>query len=216
MVFSIGDTMRKTSSAAPKKLFHVQMVLEAAALHQVMSAADGHAFDVKVSAVKMAGDEPATSLNRGSTSRMVEEWIAQFKGDTFNVGDDVIPAIRAGGGAVSSVYTAITAMMKRGDLVRVATGTYRIKDRQKLLPAPAKATDDQKPHKRRQPAHGGQTNRDVIVAAISSGPKTSAQLSALFRQKKRNPKSVSPVLAQLKAERAIAITDGHYRLQTGG
>lgn len=130
---------------------------------------------------------------------------------------DLIGHFKATGRTPGSAAAAVQRLTTSGELIRMEKGHYRRVDK-----APAPPPGEGKQHTR---VDGPRVvkdipNYDFIVGALKHRKRiTSAELTKLFVDDGRNPKSISPILFRLRLEKVLkaTATQGEFEvLKTAG
>jgi len=142
-----------------RKYFRVEMILDSNGLHDVMSAADGRAFDLKVAAVKL--DQPEVTAATKLTGRQLILQAMEIASKTTER-QITIADLRQKGKALnvplSSIYSTVHTMKKEGKLLLVSPGVYQ------LQPL---ALESKTPQAPKVPAKG--TARAVVLSLFKPG-----------------------------------------------
>ncbi|WP_375791151.1 hypothetical protein ACE102_07310 [Bradyrhizobium sp. vgs-9] len=149
------------------------------------------------------------TYNRNTPREMGSEafalaWVDQHP--TFKLAE-IVAHFKADNRTPSSCYYAVKKLVEAGKLKNLGQSNYARAD-VKALEAP-----DAAPEK-----HHDVTNKDLIWRHVRHRNKFKvADLTTLFREQDRNPKSISPQLQHLVTEKRIkALGDGEYAVLKSG
>jgi hypothetical protein len=109
-----------------------------------------------------------------------------------------------GGSSAKAASVAMVPLIKSGQVERVSQGRYILG--RNGVAAPAEEAPAKKRHTK--------PNKEVVMEMFAKGePVPVKAIAAKFRQQHREPNSVSPVIASLKANKLIvAVSKGVYQL----
>lgn len=151
------------------------------------------------------------TAERKTHATTAEQAITEYIKDnpTFAIGG-LVEHFKAEGRTTGALYQAAKVMVKKKLLTRLGDGNYQRADVKAI--APPKSTEKKLKRPGNKVHRYEVMNKDVILKAIKGRAKfTVAELQKLFKKMKRNPKSVSAIIALLKRDKIItALDQGTY------
>ena len=189
-----------------KPRFHVSMIVDAAALYEVTTAAAKRAYNVQITPViddeatpperKANGADPDAA--RTPARIVLYPWWLKHK--TFNIADAMAYA-KEHDCSKGAVYTATAEAIKHGLLERTSSGVY------KTIPAALKAAVKsatkpavivRKTDSDRQHGHG-----DFIIGVLKNGPLLRNAINAEFVSSARSVRSSDGAMHRLRQKKLI-------------
>jgi len=200
---------------ATRKYFHLEAMIDASIMHDVLLLIDGRSRIIRMGAAKTAGDQDDGSPRAVPTGR---EFMAMFvqRNSRFKVRDAIEAATELGLNK-SMIYTATNVLVQEGALKRIGPAEYKISNKSKLAKSAAIVKGAPNVKTGRKPgakAPRGQTVPDRIIALLRSKQNGSGEGVPLseIRKAVAPASGISPALASLLKRKLITRpAPAHYR-----
>lgn len=201
--------------AHPRKLLHIEMIVDASVGWDIMSLADGKALQLNVRTVKHGGQDQQTGeLKKAPTGREVVLAVAHT-GKSFTTTDLNTASERMGAVSKQAAAVALNAMMREGALKRIAPKTYVLVKQTKQKAAHPKQT---KVARKRESGDNTTISAKVIafVRSKQNGNGEGIKLADIITHVGKPAASVRSQCAKLAADNKLQrIDDGLYRVPAG-